>query len=385
MEIEIEIRQSCCDAAALAACTKLPDGVAAEAKAREYCALNGVIPSEIATCRTLPLGSLNPNRYEVVLIRTAGPFFTAVLGVGTVRIGARSVAVADVKGTGSSGSTPGPSALDFAVYSAREFTARGRVDEVALTGNGFRINGDLHVNGDFKVTGGGATFNGKVEAGHDVKDAGAGATYLGGPPVEDADKVPLVELDLADVKAKAAAEGHYYKWDAEHGRLTTYNPSMKNFQPCDPPPGASVVSGNLKWEGSSEVINGTFYLEGMGVQMSGSSLDGKATFVAEGEIKISGTNYAYKDTAQYAFVSLSTSAAAVDISGSNSTFYGAVYAPNGTVSFSGNDLTFNGAVLANNIQTNLAGTNMTINYDPNQTAMIPVKAASTETFIRLAE
>jgi hypothetical protein len=378
--------QSCSDAAALAGCTKLPDGNAAVTVARSYLTSNFVDSSEISVCRALPTSSSNPNEFEVVLLRKAGPFFTAALGVGQVTIGTRSLAVAATSGSGGSGKSGDLSGFGFAIYSGQEFTSKGKVANNRLSGSGLKINGDIDVNGDFTVTGSNTTINGTVNAGHSISIGNGDSANAQNP---NAPIVSMPQVDLDSVKATAKAAGTYYQLttSGKTSQLQVWNPTSGAFVNATAPLGASIDGGDLHFPNSKTGISGTYYLDGMGIKIDGSSLDGTATFVSTGDIHVSGTGLNFTSTSKFGFVSTGGD---LHFSGSNSTLYGAWVATNGSVALDGSGVTINGAVITNSLENDAngkvgAGHDITINYNQAQGSEVPIKKSSTQTFIRLVE
>jgi len=243
------------------------------------------------------------------------------------------------------------------------------------------VHGDVHANGDFTISGSSNTIDGKLTTGHDIKVTGSSNEYSSSE--QNATKVAMPSLDLDGVKTIAKAQGTYYRLNA--GVLQVYNPATGAFQTATSTTiGGDIDSGYFHLPSKTN-ISGTFYLEGMGVKIDGSSLGGDATFVCDGDIKVSGSGMTMTAESKFAFVSLSSSDQAIHLSGSNDTFYGAWCAPNGLLKFSGSDLKVHGAVIASNIEHNIAGSRIEIWYDEAQATKIPVKTSATETFVRLTE
>lgn len=154
--------QSIGDSAALAGAVWLPDATRATAEAQAYLAMNGIASPEVVTCT--PVGS-SPVRFEVQLGRTAGPYFTAALGISQVQVMIRSVAEPSARSTSGSGPPTG-NVLGFAVYAGREFAPPmfTQPEETKVSGSGNVIKGDVHVNGSFDFAGQNNSITGKISA-----------------------------------------------------------------------------------------------------------------------------------------------------------------------------------------------------------------------------
>lgn len=384
--------QTACDAAALGGCVKLPDAAEATDSARDYAHMNHVTDTEILALNPLPAGSSNPNQFEVILERVAGPFFTGLLGFTTVKIRTRALAEA------SNVSTPGANglagtALSNALYVGKEFSSGSTPVEAFFGGNNFTVVGDAMFNGSVDVQGGGVKLQGTMRVGHSTKNPSrvthgnfvtlspAAATGSAATDIyTNAPKQPLPNIDRAKIEADAKAQGQFYRLNS--GTLQRFDPSTNSFVNSSAPSGWSLTGGTLHQNAHGAAFTGSFFFDG-NIQINGNGATGTgATIAASGDIKLTGNSGTYTSTVTTAFISFSTSSTAIHISGNSQTFTGAFLAPNGTIRMQGNSNTINGGVYALNDVTLNGGSNSII-YRAEQAAVVPL--VGTTTFIRLVE
>ena len=97
--------------------------------------------------------------------------------------------------------------------------------------------------------------------------------------------------------------------------------------------------------------------------LSGVSFSGAGCIYAGGKISITGSGGSYATDSNICIYSGYTSTlksdAAIDFSGSNHTFKGILYAPNGSIYVTGSNYTFNGSVVGRVVHA--SGSNYTFN------------------------
>lgn len=364
--------QSIADQAALAGALKLPDAGQGAAAALEVVTANGASGSEILTSRTLPVGSGSPNQYEVVMQRQQPAIFAGVVGFSSVTISVRAIAQVDSSSGGGGGYS---GALAAVFYVKKEFQSGTTPAVFTATGSNNRFNGDLLVNCSFTVSGNNNDFDGQVLAGHAITDSGNHNDFNGGQ-TPNSPQVPAPTLDTSAALVTAKAAGTYYVYAS--GAWKQWNPATGALvSPAVPPTGWTFGGSNLTCSGSSRTISGTLYLEGGGISLSGSNLNGTATFVTDQRITVSGSNIHINPAAKLGFVSLSSHSSALSFTGSNCDWNGAFVAPNGGLSMTGSNVTINGGVYVNTV-TSLSGSNNTFNYGSTDLDQLPLVETPTE-------
>ncbi|MGH8913391.1 MAG: DUF7305 domain-containing protein, partial [Acidimicrobiia bacterium] len=251
--------------------------------------------------------------------------------------------------------------------------------ELDLTGSTKTINGGIFSNGDLKINGSDTTVNGAIDyrgtfqsnAGPAV--VGAAEKYFGSP------KAYPLDLDIAEFRPggprQTADPTHYF--NAAPGAAIDNGWMVSN----------GYATGNTS---SIEVTqSGIFYSSNTGNNAIDLSQVSAApgvtvTFVSEGEMHITGnanlTGYAPVTAPAtgptYSPVILFSNAGsppscndnAIQFSGSNMTWTGLIYAPNGQVqmSSSSTDATINGSIIAYSVS--ISGSNFEINWQDDTTA-----------------
>jgi subtilisin family serine protease len=183
-------------------------------------------------------------------------------------------------------------------------------EALQLSGSGNKVTGNVHSNGGIKITGSKNTVSGAVtyRTGCRAQVKGLTATAAG----LQAD--PLAHLTPAHFPCTFSRTG---SWDLR-GPLA---------------PGVYCATGTIK--------------------LSDSKVSGDVTFVAE-RIELSGSNLNLTPNRLGVLAWATGTGDAVKVSGSNSTFGGIVYAPNGKAAFSGSDLTL-GSIVAQTIKLSGSG------------------------------
>jgi hypothetical protein len=125
-----------------------------------------------------------------------------------------------------------------------------------------------------------------------------------------------------------------------------------------------TINGDYNVSSSQVVPPGTYRVKGS-VHVSGSSSQMRGvTFIADGQIQMSGSNHLYQPDRLGVFAySLSSSSSAINISGAGPNCFGTCYAPTGGLSFSSSDMIItNSSLVAWTIC--MSGTRYTIRPTP---------------------
>ncbi len=197
-----------------------------------------------------------------------------------------------------------------------------------ISGSGHTIIGVTHTNHELKVTGSGKTFTGATEYVTSAQISGSGHTFT--PPVVQVPAAgPPVTFDIADYqpggRAALAAGADFHDMSSV----------------CGP-----------KWNPSGTLAPGVYWVP-CDVQFSGHlASSGPITIAASGDIHVSGHAQAF--VAPYIdnllFISADTSGSAIKTSGSDGTFTGFFYAPDGGIDVSGSDQTFTCGLIGDTIK-----------------------------------
>ena len=253
----------------------------------------------------------------------------------------------------------------YAIFAGAEACPSGGAIELDLTGSTKTINGGIFSNGDLKINGPNTTINGNVEyRGNFQSNAGVAAEQFFGSP-----KVYPLELDIAEFRPGGARQtadpGNYFNaapstaidnnWMISNGHATGNNANIVITR--------SGIFYTPKTGNNAIVLKGVSTAPGVTV-----------TFVSEGQIAIIGdaniTGYASLTPGGYSPLILfsnaetppSCSTNAIQFSGSNMTWTGLIYAPNGEVqmSASSTDATINGSIIGYSV--NISGSDFRINW-----------------------
>ncbi|MBI3894087.1 MAG: pilus assembly protein [Candidatus Wallbacteria bacterium] len=368
------ILQAAAESAALAGVVELPNASAAAQDANSLATLNGALASEISVSRALPIGSMNPNRYEVVLRRNSGTIFSIVLGVASVAISVRSVAQIDVS-TNPNPKGDLPPVLANTLYSGREFVeGTSTPDVVNMGSNSAEIEGPIQVNGSLNVSGNSNEFEGPVRAGHAIGGNGNSNQFQQGSFSNSAIVAPPV-VDTATPLAAAKAAGTYYAYDASN-HWNQWDPASGTLvQPAVAPAGAAFSTNKLVFSASSASLSGIFYLQGGDIVFSGNNVSGSGSFVTDGTITFSGNSLNFSASSAVGFVSLSSDPKAINLTANTSTIHSALFAPNGGVSLSGNSTQITGGIYANHVDVPNGANSFHLSSGASSVAQLPVMRA----------
>jgi len=314
--------QSAADLSALVGANHLPDAPSdASNAARTNAASNGftdLVAGDNVTVVT-PY-SADDLKLEVTVKRSVSPYFMQVFGIGSIPVSARAVAIHD--------------RINYAIF-AGSSACGGGVGALHMSGsNHSTTGGNVHSNSKFMMSGSSNT----------IADA---ATYVCSSSVGGSSNTFGSGPTQARVKA--------YPVDFERS----------DFLPCTyTRAGAFDVDRNgLWWVGgnkSSKQLKPGVYCATGRISLSTQSVQGNVTFVTDGDISMSGN-----DSSLTAFsngvvlYTSSTDGNAIKISGSDGSFGGIMYAPNGSIDLAGSGMNIQGSVIGNEIK--LTGSNRTIN------------------------
>jgi RHS repeat-associated protein len=220
-----------------------------------------------------------------------------------------------------------------------------------------------------KVSGSNDQFSGAVHSNRDIKVSGSNKSFTGGTEYATTMTVSGSQNTFTPVAQQKPVTGFPKTWPiADYrpgGRAALAAGAAYHSIP------ASQCQGG-KWSPNAPLTPGLYYTT-CKVQISGSNNSGNVTIAAEGDIKLSGSQanwQPYLD--QAAFVS---GTGGIDISGSNGTFGGALFAPLGALSISGSGHTFACGLFADTIDMSGSGSRVDGGCGgPTTTTVIPVAA-----------
>ncbi|MEW6622202.1 MAG: TadE/TadG family type IV pilus assembly protein [Bacillota bacterium] len=297
------------DAATLAGAQKLPDTLAATAKAIEFAELNGLTESEIE------VSFLNNNRRLVVSSnRNQDLFFMRIFGFKSLSLNA--VAAAE---SGSPGQ-----AFDYTLFSGSSSK------RLKLNGNNLLVNGSAHTNYNFQANGNSIQITGACEAVENITTNGNDISI----PFRYPNSSYVDMLDYRqEVLAQAQAAGQ-------------------------------VFENNVHYNGNNINVNNSIYVNGS-VHFNGNTISGTGAILATGDIHINGNSINATTEDQVCIYSLGD----IKINGNNITIDGILYAPHGSIEFNGNNITINGKVIGDNVRFN--GNQISINGDSCTVISLP--------------
>jgi hypothetical protein len=330
--------QNAADGAALAAARHLPGSpAAAHAAAEDYLTANGYDTSDgdVAYEITTPFSG-DATSAEVVVHRLDQRYlFARVLGNDTYDVSARAV--------GSSFTT---FADDYAVFAVDGSCG---ADGVTVSGSGAHVDGLVHANANVVVSGSTHAFAPAVTFGCDFTENGSGHSYGRGIKSAGQRDIPAVVDGL----------------------------SYSSFGACD-----FTFSGNVNLKSKKEVwlnaqktllVAGLYCFNG-NVSLSGDDVTGNVTFVAKGQIDVSGSDHqltAYDPSGVLFYSEAETGGSEIDLSGSGGAWSGLVYAANGDVSISGQaSQSLSGSVIGQNVS--LSGSGLAVSASSDATNGNPV-------------
>lgn len=317
--------QNAVDGAALAAARELPgDPSAALAAAENYLALNGypVAGSDVTLAYTTPY-TADSEQVEVILTNHNVPYlFARVLGFVSLDISARAV------GESVTGHED-----DYAVFALDTSCGSPGID---IQGSDASFVGTVHGNSNVAIAGSDHSFIPSITFSCDFSEGGSGHTYA-----------------------------HDEKYTGERndpflGALIDFASFSCNFSY---PNNVNLKSKAEVWSdaGKTQLISGVYCFD-RNVSLVGNDITGSVTFVAMGNITVSGSNHNLSPAPDNDFLFYSESSTGpnqIDVSGSGGQWSGLMYAPNGDASLSGQaNHNFAGSVVAQNVSIN--GNGMTI-------------------------
>ena len=306
--------QNAADGAALAAARELPDDPAAAALlATQFLGLNGYSAADPDV--TVGLSNFGPEQkqFEVVLTQTVPFLFGRVLGFTLQDIGVSAQAEI-VTGFGDG----------YAIF----VISNDCNDVLDIQGANGGFIGIVHSNSDIAVGG----------SGHDFDPA---ATYR--------------------CNMSVGGTGHEFEAGVKRTgeRQSPLAYTLSSFDPCT----FTFAQGNvnLKSQGGiwadpqkTQLLPGVYCFNGS-MRLIGDDITGNVTFVAGGNVKISGSDHvltAYHESGILVY-SDSSSVQAINVSGSGGTWTGTLYAPYGHLDVSGqSNHTINGSLVANTVSVN---------------------------------
>jgi hypothetical protein len=211
-------------------------------------------------------------------------------------------------------------------------------EALAWSSDSNQVQGNVHSNNDINISGSSNVIAGTIEYVTTFSDGGDGNNYTQPMQVSPA-AIPAVYNITAyqpggAAAAAAEAEGRYHYIDGDF----------------------VVSDGDVQ-------LDGLYFVTGK-VVLGGSGIHGTATIVAQKEIGISGSEQnltAYSDGLLLLSERSGNGQAAIEISGSTSTFRGIVDAPSGEVVLSGSTNAFYGGLFGRMLD--LGGSSLTIVFD----------------------
>ena len=323
--------QNAADGAALAAARHLPDSPAAARQAAEdYLAANGYDPAavDVAYEITIPYDGDSTSAEVVVRQLDQRYLFARVLGKDTFDVSARAVSHSFTT-----------FADDYAVFAIDESCG---ADGVTVSGSGTSVDGLVHANANVTVSGTTHHFDPAVTFGCDFAENGFGHSYERGVKNAGQRDVPAFVQGL----------------------------SYGSFGSCD-----FTFSGNVNLKSKNDVwldaqktllVTGLYCFNG-NVSLSGDDITGNVTFVAKGQIDVSGSDHqltAYDPSGVLFYSEANTGGSEIDLAGSGGAWTGLVYAANGTVSISGQaNQSLDGSVIGQTVELSGAGLGVSASTD----------------------
>jgi Putative Flp pilus-assembly TadE/G-like len=298
------------------------------------------------------VNALDTTEYEVIIQRVNDTTFAGPgVGAETLTVISQGVATCEQE----------PFLGGYAIFAGAGACASGGAIELDLTGATKTINGGIFSNGDLMINGPNTAINGEIEyRGSFQTNAGVTADrYFGSPK-----NYPL-DLDIAEFRPGGSRQAS--------------DPSNYFFSA----PSTDIDNGWMTSNGHATGNNANIVIDQQGIFYSPAEIDLKGvttapgvtvTFVAEGQIHVIGeadiTGYAAVSAGGYSPLILFSNAStppscstnAIQFSGSNMTWTGLIFAPNGEVqmSSSSTNATVNGSIIGYSV--NISGSNFEINW-----------------------
>jgi Putative Flp pilus-assembly TadE/G-like len=298
------------------------------------------------------VNAIDATEYEVIIQRVNDTTFAGP-GVGseTLTVVSQGVATCEQE----------PFLGGYAIFAGADACPSGGAIELDLTGATKTINGGIFSNGDLMINGPNTIINGEIEhRGNFQTNAGVTAErYFGSPK-----NYPL-DLDIIEFRPG--------------GTRQASDPSNYFFAA----PSTDIDNGWMTSNGYATGNNANVVIDQQGIYYSPAAIDLKGvttapgvnvTFVAEGQIHVIGeadiTGYAPVSAGGYSPMILFSNAStppscstnAVQFSGSDMTWTGLIFAPNGEVqmSSSSTNATVNGSIIGYSV--NISGSDFEINW-----------------------
>ena len=352
--------QNASDNAALAAAWEACNpsgGTTPTAAALAVAAQNGYDDNDPDVVVTV--NALGATEYEVIIQRVNDTTFAGPgVAADTLTVVSQAVATCEQE----------PFLGGYAIFAGADSCASGGAIELDLTGATKTISGGIFSNGDLKIQGPNTTINGNIEYRGNF-DSNAGVTaekYFGSP------KTYPLDLDIAEFRPGGARQtadpSNYFNsapstridngWMVSNGHATGNNSNIVITRPgiyYSPKTGTDAI--NLKGVTAAPGVTVTFVSEGEIHVIANADITGFAP-VNEG----ASSPYSPLVLFSNAQPPGSCSTNAIQFSGSNLTWSGLMYAPNGEVqmSASSSGATINGSIIGHSVK--IAGSDFQINW-----------------------
>jgi hypothetical protein len=306
------------------------------------------------------VNALDTTEYEVIIQQVNDTTFAAPgVGADTLTVVSQGVALCEQE----------EFLGGYAIFAGAESCPSGGAIELDLTGSTKTINGGIFSNGDLKINGPNTTVNGDINyRGSFTSNAGPGVTgvaeqYFGSPL-----NYPL-DLDIAEFRPGGSREladpSHYFNsppsididnaWMIAEGHATGNNSNIEIIHSgiyYSPKTGSKAIE--LKGVTTAPGVTVTFVSEGQIHVIGDASLTGYAPLTPGG----------YSPLIMFSNAETPPSCAvnAIQFSGSNMSWNGLIYAPNGEVqmSSSSTNATVNGSIIGYSV--NISGSDFEINW-----------------------
>lgn len=336
--------QNAADNAALAAAWEAcnPSTVATDpaAAALAVAAENGY--DHAADDTDVTVTALSSTEYEVVIETVNDTTFGAVgTGSESVTVASRAVATCEEE----------PFLGQYAIFAGAEHCSNGGSIELSLTGSTKTINGGIFSNGDMTINGPNTTVNGSVEyRGTFNSNAGvSGERYFG-----SAKEYPL-DLVIGDFHSGGSYRSDPNFFSAGGNRITN-SWMVSNGHATGNNANITITRSGIyysSYTGGQDAIDLKGVVTAPGVRV---------TFVADGTIQVVGnadiTGYAPIASGAYTPILFFSNAGtppacntnAIKFSGSNMTWSGLMFAPNGAIEMSSSsNVSVDGSIIANTV------------------------------------
>jgi hypothetical protein len=244
---------------------------------------------------------------EVVAIKQAPTFFLPIIGINRLEVSA----IAGARGRPANGGGPG-----YAIFGIQQNQRRGS-KVIDWSSGGWTVTGTIHSNSDIDMSGTGNTINGNVE---DV--TGANPTGLKGKAtLNPSTNNPVQSTVMPDPVNKTLNDFYQGKTSTATYHYINGSTNLTSY----------IVNGVLK--------AGVYYVNGNINFATGLSLrvPSTVTLVATGSITVSSPTMNFMPYSQgmLFFANITTSNTGLNVSGSNGSWNGIVYAPHSDLRISG--------------------------------------------------